>query len=385
MQSLVLNKTLEAVEWDDDGTQPGRRAAIVGRGSMSPTRPYATEAARWEAVVERDAEADGHFFYGVKTTGIYCRPGCASRLPRHENVRFFDDARTAEAAGFRSCKRCNPAEAAASDPSVEAVIQACRIIEEAEQAPSLDELADAVGLSKYHFHRLFKRIVGVTPRQYAAENRSDRVRAELQKGPTVTDAIYNAGFESSSRFYEMSGSSLGMKPKEYQDGGPGVSIRYAIKQSYLGWVLIAATERGICKIDFGDTPQKLQQRLRNSFPQAELEAGDPQFEKTVNQVLGFLERPQEGLQLPLDIQGTAFQRRVWSALVEIPPGRTVSYGDVAREIGQPTAARAVAGACAANQIAVAVPCHRVLRSDGGLGGYRWGVARKEAILDRETQ
>jgi AraC family transcriptional regulator of adaptative response/methylated-DNA-[protein]-cysteine methyltransferase len=265
------------------------------------------------------------------------------------------------------------------------VIQACRLIDEAEQPPSLDELANAAGFSKYYFHRLFKRIVGVTPAQYAAEKRSDRLRGELQSTPAVTDAIYNAGFESSSRFYETAVSSLGMKPTEYRDGGPGVSIRYAIRQTYLGLVLIAATERGICRIDFGDAQQSLLQRLRENFPQAELQADDPQFAATVNQVLAFLEQPQAGFDLPLDIQGTAFQRRVWDALRDIPAGKTVSYSDLAREIGQPTASRAVAGACAANRIAVAVPCHRVVRADGGLGGYRWGLARKEAILQREAQ
>ena len=197
--------------------------------------------------------------------------------------------------------------------------------------------------------------------------------------------MYNAGFESSSRFYETAVSSLGMKPKEYLEGGPGLSIRYAIVQSYLGWVLVAATGRGVCNIEFGDTAQSLRARLQSRFPQAKLEAGDAQFEQTVSQVLAFLERPQQGLKVPLDIQGTAFQRRVWSALREIPPGATASYGDVAASIGKPTAARAVAGACAANKIAVAIPCHRVVRSDGELGGYRWGVARKREILQREAE
>jgi AraC family transcriptional regulator of adaptative response/methylated-DNA-[protein]-cysteine methyltransferase len=380
MKSLALNKTLETIEWNHDG----RPTANEGEYLMSPTRPYATEDSRWQALVERDPDANGHFFYSVQTTGIYCRPGCASRLPRRENVQFFDDAQTAESAGFRPCKRCTP-HAESSDPAVEAVIQACRLIDEAEQPPSLDELANAAGFSKYYFHRLFKRIVGVTPAQYAAEKRSDRLRGELQSTPAVTDAIYNAGFESSSRFYETAVSSLGMKPTEYRDGGPGVSIRYAIRQTYLGLVLIAATERGICRIDFGDAQQSLLQRLRENFPQAELQADDPQFAATVNQVLAFLEQPQAGFDLPLDIQGTAFQRRVWDALRDIPAGKTVSYSDLAREIGQPTASRAVAGACAANRIAVAVPCHRVVRADGGLGGYRWGLARKEAILQREAQ
>ena len=264
------------------------------------------------------------------------------------------------------------------------IMHACQIIEEAEQVLTLQQLADAVGLSQSHFHRLFKRIVGVTPKQYAAEKRPDRVRVQLQEGATVTDAIYNAGFESSSRFYETSTSSLGMKPKEYRSGGPGVSIRYAVVQSYLGWVLVAATDRGICRIEFGDAPKALRARLKTSFPQAELQANDPNFQKLLVQVLGFLEKPEQGLGLPLDIQGTAFQRRVWTALQDIPAGTTVSYGDIADQIGNPKAARAVAQACGSNNIAVAIPCHRMVHSDGGLGGYRWGIERKRAILERES-
>jgi AraC family transcriptional regulator of adaptative response/methylated-DNA-[protein]-cysteine methyltransferase len=228
-------------------------------------------------------------------------------------------------------------------------------------------------------------MVGVTPKQYAAEKRLQRVRTHLQDAPSVTDAIYNAGFESSSRFYETAASALGMKPKEYRSGGKGVPIRFAIAHSYLGQVLVAATDRGICRIDFGDTPQALRARLQSSFPQAELQADDPEFHKIVAQVLEFLETPGRSLDLPLDIQGTAFQRRVWTALQDIPPATTVSYGDVAKQIGSPTAAQAVAQACASNDIAVAIPCHRVIRRDGGLGGYRWGVERKRELLEREAE
>jgi len=382
MQTSITFSTPETIEWDehDHELQQEQESSFMNR-----TRLYATDESRWQAVVTREPEADGHFFLGVKTTGIYCRPVCPSRMPNRQNVQFFDDDQAAEAAGYRPCKRCKPQAMEEADASVQAIIQTCRIIEEAEQQPSLQQLADEVGLSKYHFHRLFKKIVGVTPRQYAAEKRTQRVREELQKETAVTDAMYKAGFESSSRFYETAASSLGMKPREYLLGAPGLSIRYAIKQSYLGWVLVAATDRGICNIEFGNTPQNLQARLESRFPQAKLEAGDPQFEQSVSQVLAFLERPQQGLQLPLDIQGTAFQQRVWSALREIPAGSTASYGDVAAQIGKPTAARAVAGACAANKIAVAIPCHRVVRSDGGLGGYRWGLSRKQAILDREVE
>lgn len=383
MQFLIPAGTTETLEWEAYDDKHEVLPRTVESTTMSSVRPYLTDAARWEALVERTPQADGHFFYGVATTGIYCRSVCSSRLPNRENVHFFDDQQLAEAAGYRPCKRCNPQTPGEEDASVQAIIHACRLIEEAEQPPSLDELAGAVGLSKYHFQRLFKKIAGVTPKQYAAEKRAQRVRDELQKDSTVTDAIYNAGFESSSRFYETAVSSLGMKPGEYRKGGAGLSIRFAIAQSYLGWVLVAATSKGICRIDIGDTPQDLRARLQGSFPGAQLGTDDPHFEDTVSQVLAFLERPQQGWQLPLDIQGTAFQRRVWSALREIPAGSTASYGDVAAQIGKPTAARAVAQACAANKIAVAIPCHRVVRSDGQVGGYRWGAARKEVILERE--
>ena len=385
MQAAIFDEMSDTVEWGEHDEKSVPPTTTLEGDPLTAARPYATDESRWEAVVTREPEADGHFFLAVKTTGIYCRPVCPSRMPNRENVQFFDDGQAAEAAGYRPCKRCRPQAMEEADASVQAIIQACRIIEQAQQQPSLQQLADEVGLSKYHFHRLFKKVVGVTPRQYAAEKRTQRVREELQKETAVTDAMYNAGFESSSRFYETAVSSLGMKPKEYLEGGPGLSIRYAIVQSYLGWVLVAATGRGVCNIEFGDTAQSLRARLQSRFPQAKLEAGDAQFEQTVSQVLAFLERPQQGLKVPLDIQGTAFQRRVWSALREIPPGATASYGDVAASIGKPTAARAVAGACAANKIAVAIPCHRVVRSDGELGGYRWGVARKREILQREAE
>ena len=380
MQSAISYEVLETVEWDNhEQFFPGMDRFELMDGAA---RLYATDEARWQAVVERAPAAEGHFFYGVATTGIYCRPGCASRLPKRENVRFFDDQETAEAAGFRACKRCEPR--AETDAGVQAIVQACRLIEASEKPPSLEDLAGAVGLSKYHFQRLFKKTTGVTPRQYAAEKRAQRVRRALQKEAAVTEAIYSAGFESSSRFYETAAASLGMTPKAYGAGGPGVSIRYAIVHSYLGWVLVAATAQGVCKIDLGDSPQSLLAELEGCFPQADLRAGDQAFEAVMSQVLLFLEQPQKGLQLPLDIQGTAFQRRVWSALQEIRAGTTASYGEVAAQIGKPTASRAVAAACAANKIAVAIPCHRVVRSDGGLGGYRWGTARKRALLERET-
>ena len=352
--------------------------------STMKTESFTTEMSRWQAVVDRDARADGAFVYAVKTTGIYCRPGCASRLPNYENVRFFATWQAAERDGFRPCKRCSPQLTAAPDLATAAVTRACAIIESADRAPTLQQLADAVGLSPSYFHRLFKKTVGVTPKQYATEKRLARVRANIQQDTTITDAIYNAGYESSSRFYDTSTSTLGMKPSTFRRGGEDLIIRFATAQSYLGWVLVAATEQGVCRIDFDDAPDVLRTRLRANFPQAQVVDDDPEFSHIVTQVLAFLERPEQGLRLPLDIQGTAFQRRVWMALQEIPVGSTVSYSGIAARTGNPKAARAVAQACALNNIAVAIPCHRVVRKDGDLGGYRWGLARKRAILEREA-
>ena len=348
------------------------------------TSEFSNETSRWQAVVQRNPQSDGAFVYAVVTTGIYCRPVCSSRLPNRENVQFYDSWKNAEDAGFRACKRCQPQTSAMPDDAVDAVSIACKMIEEVEKEPTLSQLADAVGLSPSHFHRLFKKTVGITPKQYAAQKRLGRVRTNLQGDSTVTEAIYEAGYGSGSRFYEKATDSLGMKPSEYQKGGEGLSIRYAIVQSYLGWVLVAVTDRGICRIDFDDTPEILKTRLKNNFPKAGLQEDDPGIRTIIAQTIAFLEAPERGLALPLDVQGTAFQHRVWAALRNIPSGATVSYGEIAEQIGNPKAARAVAGACASNNIAVAIPCHRVVKSDGELGGYRWGVERKRALLERET-
>jgi len=341
---------------------------------------------RWQALVERDPQACGEFVYGVLTTGVYCRPACASRLPNRENVRFFENGKEAEQAGFRPCKRCKPESTDRKQPQTRAVLKACRMISEVDEHLSLKELAHAVDMSPFHFQRQFKKIVGVTPKQYAMERRADRLREHLRKDSTVTGAMYDAGFASSSRFYEKAAATLGMKPCVYKNGAQDVRIRFAAVPCFLGLVLVAATGQGICAIDFGDTAVTLEENLRRRFPKAEFQNPDPRFTKMIRQVLAFLEEPHRGRpDLPLDVQGTAFQRRVWLALQEIPPGDTVSYAGVASRIGKPKAARAVAKACAANPIAVAIPCHRVVRGDGDLGGYRGGLERKRVLLERERK
>lgn len=349
------------------------------------THSYTTDEARWAAVVARDQAAESAFLYGVTTTGIYCRPGCASRPPRRENVRFFASSAEAEQQGLRPCKRCTPQVPDVSDPNAALIARACDLIAQAETPPTLDELAAAVGVSPFHFHRLFKQAVGVTPRQYAQAQRQQRVREHLRSAPTVTDALLDAGFASSSRFYESSAPTLGMTPTAYRAGGSGEQIRFACAPTYLGWVLVAATERGLCAIEIGDDPATIQARLRAGFPQATFEANDPAFAAVVADIVALIEQPACGTTLALDVQGTAFQQRVWAALREIPAGATVSYAELAARIGQPSATRAVAHACAANTLAVAIPCHRVVRSNGDLSGYRWGVERKRALLAREAE
>lgn len=355
----------------------------------SPTRQpaaapaFTSDAERWEAVRTRDARADGAFFYSVRTTGVYCRPSCAARLARRENVAFHESTEAAERAGFRPCKRCRPNEAALVLRQAAAIADACRRIEAAETPPSLAELAEASGMSRFHFHRLFKRITGVTPRAYAAAHRAARVREELGRSDTVTSALYNAGFNSNGRFYAASDAVLGMTPTRYREGGAGERIRFAIGRCSLGDILVAATARGVCAILLGDDPEALIAELEERFPKAELVGGDAGFERDVAKVVGLVEAPGRSTDLPLDVRGTAFQRRVWEALCAIPPGSTASYAEIAERIGAPKSIRAVAQACAANALAVAIPCHRVVRQDGGLAGYRWGVEKKRALLERE--
>lgn len=343
-----------------------------------------TDEDRWAAVVRRDRSADGRFYYSVRTTGVYCRPSCASRRARRENVRFHATREEAERAGVRPCKRCRPNEPALAEQHAAAVAKACRLIEAAEELPSLDALAERASMSRFHFHRVFRSITGVTPRAYAAAHRARRVRDELSRAETVTDAIYGAGFGSSGRFYATSSEVLGMTPTDFRSGGHGAVIRFAVGECSLGSILVAATERGVCAILLGDDPDALARDLQDRFPKARLIGGDKGFEQLVARVVGFVERPALGLDLPLDVRGTAFQQRVWQALREVPPGVTTTYTKVAERIGAPKAVRAVAQACASNALAVAIPCHRVVRNDGALSGYRWGVQRKRALLDREA-
>lgn len=355
---------------------------MVARKS-APASAYQHDEQRWQAVTSRDPAADGSFYYAVRTTGVYCRPSCAARPARRENVSFHDSQQAAERAGFRPCKRCRPDGPSTREQQSALIAAACQQIQIASAAPSLQALADAAGMSRFHFHRLFKQITGLTPKAYAMAQRTARVQQELAQGSSVTDAIYAAGYNSNSRFYAKSSADLGMKPSAARHGGRNARIRFAVGQTSLGSVLVAATDLGICAVLLGDDPQTLLHDLQDRFRQAELVGGDPPFEQWVAQVIGLIESPGTGTDLPLDLQGTAFQQRVWQALRRIPPGTTVSYADLAAGLGAPKAVRAVAQACGANPIAVAIPCHRVIRTDGSVSGYRWGIQRKRALLERE--
>ncbi|WP_288381653.1 bifunctional DNA-binding transcriptional regulator/O6-methylguanine-DNA methyltransferase Ada [uncultured Massilia sp.] len=348
------------------------------------TAPYDTDEMRWTAVQRRDRDADGRFYYSVRSTGVYCRPSCPSRGALRANVAFHASPEEAERAGFRPCLRCEPTLPPLAERQAAAVARSCRLIDEAEDTPSLDSLAQAVGLSRFHFHRLFKQHTGITPKAYAAARRTARLQQSLPGAASVTDALYDAGFNSSGRFYEGAAGALGMLPGRYRAGGQGETIRFAVAGCSLGAILVASTEQGICAILIGDEPEPLVHDLQERFPQAELIGAEPEYEAVVAQVVSFVETPRIGLDLPLDVRGTAFQRRVWEALRAIPAGVTVSYAELAERIGMPTGARAVASACAANPVAVAIPCHRVVRTGGGLSGYRWGIERKRTLIEREA-
>jgi AraC family transcriptional regulator of adaptative response/methylated-DNA-[protein]-cysteine methyltransferase len=357
--------------------------------TVSQAAAYGTDDERWAAVQRRDRGADGAFYYSVRSTGVYCRPSCGARPALRANVAFHASCADAERAGFRACLRCKPTLPVLAERQAQAVAQACRLIDAAadaaDPAPDLDSLAQAAGMSRFHFHRVFKAHTGITPKAYAAARRTARVQAGLAQGGTVTDAIYAAGYSSSTRFYASSDAALGMTPTSFRTGGSGEAIRFAVGACSLGAILVAATAKGICAILIGDDPEQLVRDLQDRFPKAELCGAEADFERTVAQVVGLIEAPRLGLDLPLDVRGTAFQQRVWQALRAIPAGATVSYAELAERVGLPAGARAVAGACAANPVAVAIPCHRVVRNDGALSGYRWGVERKRALLERERE
>ncbi len=333
----------------------------------------------WQKSLAKDTRYDGEFVVAVYTTGIYCRPSCPARQPRRENVTFFADCEAAEQAGFRACKRCEPNK---QRFEVEVVERVCRyLVERLEDAPTLADIGLHVGLSPYHLQRVFKRVMGISPRQYAESRRMEQFKQRLKDGRSVTDAVYDAGYGSSSRVYEH--PKLGMTPSAYRRGGHGMSIGFSIVDSTLGRLLVAATERGVCAISLGDDDETLIAALHDEYPAAEIWQNDVGFDEWVTTLVRHLEGQQPTLDLPLDIQATAFQWRVWEALRAIPYGETRSYREVAASIGQPTAARAVARACATNPAPLVIPCHRVVREDGGLGGYRWGIARKEKLLKQE--
>ncbi|MCY0388520.1 bifunctional DNA-binding transcriptional regulator/O6-methylguanine-DNA methyltransferase Ada [Robbsia sp. Bb-Pol-6] len=345
----------------------------------------AADELRWAAVQARDHTADALFVYGVRTTGVYGRPSGSARLPRRENVVFFASAAAAEAAGYRPSRRAAADRTARDARQAALVTEACRRIDAADVAPCLATLATHAGLSPGHFHRLFKAVTGLTPSAYAAAARRRRVHAGLPVAGSVTRVLYDAGFASNSRFYAATDHMLGMTPSNYRAGGANTTIRFAIGACSLGAILVAQSPRGICAILLGDDPDRLARDLQDQFREAALIGADASFEHLVALVVGFVETPALGLDLPLDIRGTVFQERVWRALAAIPPGQTASYADIAARIGAPTAVRAVARACGANRLAVAIPCHRVVRADGALSGYRWGVERKQALLVREAE
>ena len=377
----------------DIGTKTERRGTkteplvtkIERRGTTGELRAAAIiDDPRWAAVATRDRRADGQFVYAVRTTGVFCRPSCPARTARPENVCFHSTAADARRAGFRPCLRCRPHQVSPAAQQSAMIAELCRFIEDSAQVPTLDQLARHAGISAYHLHRVFRAATGVTPKAYASAHRARRLRQELERGGTVTDAIYSAGYGSGSRFYTEADEVLGMTATHYRAGGAQLTIRFAFGASTLGAILVAQTDRGVCAILIGDDRAALRRDLERRFPRARLLGADAAFEQLVGRVIAFVEAPRLGLDLPLDVRGTAFQLRVWQALRTIAPGQTASYTQIAERIGAPRSVRAVAQACAANPLAVAIPCHRVVRHDGGLSGYRWGVERKRALLDNET-
>lgn len=360
-----------------------RAAKPVDTSLTAETATWNSDDERWEAVTRRDPLADGAFFYGVKTTGVFCRPSCASRQPRRENVAFFADAGGARAAGFRDCKRCQPG---GLPRELEIVNRACAALDaDPQQRLTLAQLSDAVHVSPFHLQRLFKRVVGVSPRQYQAAQRGAALRDALKRGADVTRATLDAGFNSPSRMYDSASAELGMAPSEYRRKGAGLTVRYASAPTSLGFVLVAATDKGICKIGFGDDAAFLVDELRGEFANAALLDDPERLAPFIAQIDAYLRGTRQDFDLPLDIAATAFRQRVWDALRRIPYGQTRSYTEIAEAVGAPRAVRAVASACATNPVALAIPCHRVVQKGGALAGYRWGLPRKAALLDNEAQ
>ena len=354
----------------------GRENALEGRTQSD---------SRWRAVVERDRHADGMFVYAVRSTGIYCRPSCASRKPAPSQVAFFDTTLEAEREGFRACKRCHPKDLAAFDPWAVKIQRACVYLSNVDGHPSLATLARRVGGSPYHLQRNFKRIVGVSPREFVDAVRVNKMKRQLRAGADVTTAVLEAGYGSSSRFYERAGERLGMTPSNYQRGGTQTQISFTVAASPLGKLLVAATDRGVCAISLGATERELERALSKEYPAATITRDRGRLAKWTKEVLDHLSGRLPQLNLPLDIRATSFQWQVWRALTDIPRGETRSYKEIAAAVGRPRAVRAVARACATNPVALAIPCHRVVSASGDVGGYRWGAARKQQILERERR
>jgi AraC family transcriptional regulator of adaptative response/methylated-DNA-[protein]-cysteine methyltransferase len=360
--------------------------SVMTSPNAKPSPEMADDETLWRAVLRRDVRFDGRIFFAVRSTGIYCRPSCPARRPRREQVVFFRVPEAAEHAGFRSCRRCRPRNAVTADPHVEMVRRACHFIEaRAGELPSLEDLSAHTGVSRYHLQRVFKRVAGITPRQYAEPLRLSKFKTNVKKqGGSVTRAMYDAGYGSSSRLYERAPAELGMTPADYHRSGKGLRITYTTVACSLGRLLVAATEKGVCAIRLGDSDAALEASLLSEYRAAENHRDDQALRHWVEQLSDHLNGERPHIDLPLDVQATAFQWSVWEKLREIPYGSTRSYSDVARAIGRPTATRAVARAIATNPIAVVIPCHRVIREDETLGGYRWGIERKRALLERES-
>ena len=338
----------------------------------------------WQAVVAKDARFDGQFVFAVSSTGVYCRPSCPSRRAHRERVKFYDLPEAAEQAGFRACLRCQPRRARIMDPQVELVQRVCRLLNSNEtESLTLADLATQAGVSQFHLQRTFKRVMGISPRQYLAARKMDNFKTLVRKGESVTTSLYESGFNSSSRLYEHAAEELGMTPATYSRGGRGMNISYTITASPMGRLLVAVTERGVCAVRMADSDAELEKDLREEFPNAELKRDDSALRESVQKILNHLEKNEPRLDLPLDIKATSFQRQVWEHLRAIPYGETVSYGDVAKALGKPGAVRAVGRACATNPVALVIPCHRVVREDKTLGGYRWGLDRKKKLLEHE--